>query len=291
MVLKISSNHRYRVTSRPSSAHSLGSWFPLSNVRRRRRITLDELALVPVWIGQSLFAGFVESGDLFGRKRPLRGAEVLPELFFIARVYDHARNGRLPQEPVQRNVGNCPAGLSRNGVDGIDDPIQPLLVNRRPHFRGRLQPAFLREGLSTPYLAGETTPSERTPDHRADSLVERKRHEFPLVVTPDQRVIHLMRDVLRPAVAPRRRERLHQMPAGEIGAGDITDLTAARQRVQRIARLLDRPERVEAMHMIDVDVINAETPQARVTGPEQVMARRADVIRTIAESKGRLGRN
>jgi hypothetical protein len=45
------------------------------------------------------------------------------------------------------------------------------------------------------------------------------------------------------------------------------------------------------MHVIDVDVINAETPQARVTGPEQVMARRADIIRTFAESKGRLGRN
>src|SRR5262249_11147188 len=117
------------------------------------------------------------------------------------------------------------------------------------------------------------------------------RHEFPLVVTTDQRVIHLMRDVLRPAVALRRRERLHQMPAGEIGAGDITDLTAARQRVQRIERLLDRGERVETMHVIDVDMINAETPQACVTSPEQVMARRTDVIRTFAESKGRFGRN
>src|SRR5262245_7587969 len=291
MVLKISSNHRYRVTSRPSSAHSLGSWFPLSNVRRRRRITLDELALVPVWIGQSLFAGFVESGDLFGRKRPLRGAEVLPELFFIARAYDHARNGRLPQEPVQRNVGNCPAGLSRNGVDGIDDPIQPLLVNRRPHFRGRLQPAFLREGLSPTDLPRETTPSERTPDHRADSLVERKRHEFPLVVTTDQRVIRLMRDVLRPSVALRRRERLHQMPAGEIGAGDVADLAAARQRVQCIERLLDRRERVETMHVVDVDVIDSEPPQACVTSSEQMMTRRAGVIRAFAESKGRLGRN
>src|SRR5262245_33375391 len=154
-----------------------------------------------------------------------------------------------------------------------------------------LQPAFLREGLSTPDLSSEATPSERTPDHRTDSLLERKRHEFPLVVTPDQRVIHLMRDVLCPPVAPRHRERLHQMPAGEIGAGDITYLTAPRQRVQRIERLLDRRERVEAMHVIDVDVINAETPQARVTGFKQVMARRADVIRTFAESKGRLGRN
>src|SRR5262249_56225858 len=100
-----------------------------------------------------------------------------------------------------------------------------------------------------------------------------------------------MRDVLCPAVAPRRRERLHKMPAGEIGAGDITDLTAARQRVQRIESLLDRRKRVEAMHVIDVDVVDAETPQARVTGPEQVMTRRADVIRTFAESKGRFGRN
>src|SRR5262245_65144768 len=81
------------------------------------------------------------------------------------------------------------------------------------------------------------------------------------------------------------------MPAGEVGAGDVTDLAAARQRVQRIECLLDRRERVETMHVIDVDVIDAEPPQACVTGFEQVVARRADVIRAIAESKGRLGRN
>src|SRR5262249_41242683 len=154
-----------------------------------RRITLHELALAPVWIGQSLFARFVESGDLFGRKRPLSGAEALPEPFFIARAYDHARNGRLAWEPAPRDSGDGPAGFPRNGIDGIDDSIQSLLVNRRPHFRGSLQPAFLRDGLSTPDLSGEAPPSERTPDHRADSLVEGKRHEFPLVVTPDQRVI------------------------------------------------------------------------------------------------------
>src|SRR5882672_11994555 len=100
-----------------------------------------------------------------------------------------------------------------------------------------------------------------------------------------------MRDVLRPAVALRRRERFQQMPAGEMGAGDITDLAAARQRVKRVERFVDRRERVETMHVVNVDVINAEPPQARVTGFEQVIARRPDVILAFAPTKGRLGRN
>src|SRR5262249_9522930 len=47
----------------------------------------------------------------------------------------------------------------------------------------------------------------------------------------------------------------------------------------------------EAMHVVDVDVVNAETPQAGVTCPDQVEPGRTEVIRAIAESKGRLGRN
>jgi hypothetical protein len=45
------------------------------------------------------------------------------------------------------------------------------------------------------------------------------------------------------------------------------------------------------VHVEDVDVINAEPPQACVTGFEQVIARRSDIIRAFASTKGRLGRN
>src|SRR5215475_1768554 len=43
--------------------------------------------------------------------------------------------------------------------------------------------------------------------------------------------------------------------------------------------------------MVNIDVIDAEPPQACVTGFEQVIARRSDVIRTFAATKGRLSRN
>ena len=64
---------------------------------------------------------------------------------------------------------------------------------------GRLvrQPSLLRR-LAAADLAGEPAPAERAPDHRADALVERQRHQLPLVVAADERVVRLVGDVARP---------------------------------------------------------------------------------------------
>ena len=63
------------------------------------------------------------------------------------------------------------------------------------------------------------------------------------------------------------------------------------QRVERVEGLLDGRERVEAVHVVDVDVVGAEALQAGVALVKDVKARRADVVGAVAHGEEGLGGN
>ncbi len=50
-------------------------------------------------------------------------------------------------------------------------------------------------------------------------------------------------------------------------------------------------ERVEAVHMIDVDMIRAQAAQAVLARGNKVVARRAQIIWTLTGAESRFGRN
>src|SRR5579883_1338511 len=83
---------------------------------------------------------------------------------------------------------------------------------------------LLRQRLSAPDLPGEPSPAERTPDESADALIDAEGHQLPFVVSADQRVVDLMRDMPRPAVPVGNGERFHQLPAREVGCADVAHL-------------------------------------------------------------------
>ena len=56
-------------------------------------------------------------------------------------------------------------------------------------------------------------------------------------------------------------ERLHQLPAGEVGDADIAQLAGAHEVVERRQHLLDRRAGVEGMQLQQVDVVGAEAAQ------------------------------
>jgi len=99
-----------------------------------------------------------------------------------------------------------------------------------------------------------------TPPRRA--LVEAERHQLPLVVASDQRIIGLVGDVARIAVFVGDGERLHQVPAGEVRDADIPDLAGAHQHIERRQHLFGRREGIEAVELEQVDVIGAEPASA-----------------------------
>src|ERR1700722_2637316 len=100
-----------------------------------------------------------------------------------------------------------------------------------------------------------------------------------------------MANITHPAVAIGSGERFHQVPSGKIGAGDVADFPADDQLIQRAQNFIDRGESVEAVKMIDVDIVSAETTQAGFAGLDQVMARRAQIVWSGAHAKSSFRRN
>src|SRR5271156_1687112 len=88
-----------------------------------------------------------------------------------------------------------------------------------------------------------------------------------------------MGDVAGPAVTVGGGQSFHQVPAGKIGAADVTDFSAADEDVERAENFFDGSERVETVELEKIDVIGFEAAQAAFDGVDQMEARRADVVR------------
>src|SRR4051794_37499094 len=82
-------------------------------LRDGRRVSVRELPLVPVRVGGRDGARRVEPHDLFGRKAPPDGPEVLPELLLVPGADDDVRDGRPLEEPVDRDLRHGSAGFLR----------------------------------------------------------------------------------------------------------------------------------------------------------------------------------
>src|ERR1700677_4882074 len=181
-------------------------------------------ALVPDRIGRLDVARRVELRPLLGGQFPADGADVFEQLRFVTRADDDVGDGRTAQQPVERDLRNRLAGFLGDAIERVDDIEQAFLFVARSGFRNGVRTGARLRRLSAPDFAGELAPAERAPDDRADALVAPELHQLPFIVAIEQRIIGLMRDIAGIAVPVRRRERLHQVPAGEIRAADVTDL-------------------------------------------------------------------
>src|ERR1700739_5022946 len=81
------------------------------------------------------------------------------------------------------------------------------------------------------------------------------------------------------------------MPAGKIGAGDVADFAAANEGVERFESFFDGSELVEAVHVVDVDVIGVEAAEAGFGGADDVIAGGTGVVWPLAETKRGFGGN
>eukprot|EP01034_Spumella_vulgaris_P043120 gene43120-53520_t len=98
----------------------------------------------------------------------------------------------------------------------------------------------------------------------------------------------LVRDIAREPVFLRRRERLHQVPAGEIRHAEVTDLSRPHELVEHAQGLLDRRQRVETVQLKQIDVVRPQPPQRRLDRRDQMRPRRAHIIGPGAAAKRRL---
>ena len=85
-----------------------------------------------------------------------------------------------------------------------------------------------------------------------------------------------------PAVGVGDGQHLRELPREHGGRADVKRLARAHDLVQRFEGFLHRRMRIEAVDLIKIDVIGAETAQAVVDGVADVLARKAALIRIIA---------
>ena len=256
-----------------------------------RGITFGELTLMPVGVGQRNGTGSVESRNLFGGQRPSHCAKILAELSLIACTQNERADRGPCEQPTQSYLWDGLADLFRNGLERVHHVVQVFFRDLRAVVGRRLgiQAADfgLRRGAAD--LAGEPSPAQRAPDHRANFFFLRERHQFPLVVAAHQRVVHLLGAEASPAVAVRHTERLHQMPAGEIRTRCVAHLALAHKLVQGLLYFFNGRLCVEAVQVINVHVVCSQTAQTGLQRAAQMPARTTHVVRPRAQSEGGFG--
>ena len=85
------------------------------------------------------------------------------------------------------------------------------------------------------------------------------------------------------------REHLGELKGVHAGSADVERLAGAHDVVQRAQRLFDRRVVIEAVDLIEVDVIGAEAAQAGVDGVVDVFAREAALVGVVAHRVEDLG--
>src|SRR5437868_6436012 len=101
----------------------------------------------------------------------------------------------------------------------------------------------------------------------------------------------LLRDVPLETEPLGNAERLRELPSREVRAADVPDLARVDERVERVERLLDRRLAVPLVHLVKVNVVDAESPKARLTSPNEVVTRESRFVRTVTSGEACLRRN
>ncbi len=173
----------------------------------------------------------------------------------------------------------------------VDDVVDLLLVaHRRLVPIGEVARAGRAVGPAA-VLARHQAAGQRAPHEDADALVDRDRHQLVLRVARLERVEDLLGHEALVAVPVGHGERLHQLPAAVVRRAHVADLAVAQERVERLQRLVERRLAVPLVHLVEVDVVGPEPPQARLARGDQVVAREPRVVRPVAHRHTRLGRD
>ena len=138
-------------------------------------------------------------------------------------------------------------------------------------------------------LAAEQAAGQRAPDHQAQPFAGQHRHDLAFQVAPGHRVVGLQRFEARQAQPLGDAQRLDDLPGRPVGDADVAHVALAHQLVERAHGLLDRRGRVEAVDLVQVDVLELQPLQAGLDAVEDVAARRAARVRPragVAEDLG-----
>ena len=186
---------------------------------------------------------------------------------------------------LARSQASATCARSRRAPRDLGQHVEdrePLFLVHRREIELRAPRGFVA-ALAREF-AGEKSAGKRAPDQEPEPLILDQRNRLALELASSQRIVRLRAPEALEMLLPRHRQRLHQLPGGQIRAADVAHLAGAHEIVERAQRVFDVRQRVGAVNLIEVDVVGAEPLQARFDRLDDVQARQADVVRTLTHA-------
>ena len=159
------------------------------------------------------------------------------------------------QDPADRQLGGCHPAVGREPVEGIDQRqvAGPVLALEAGQGGAQIPLGQVREIAQHP--AQRTAPHRREGDQRHAQLAGGIQ-EGDLDIARERRVFALHRRDRVDRMGPAQGLRAHLRQA------DPADLPLGHQVGHGADRILDRGREVAAVHVVEVDVIGLQRPQA-----------------------------
>ncbi|OEI67483.1 hypothetical protein Cus16_2920 [Curtobacterium sp. ER1/6] len=232
-------------------------------------------------------AGVRQAAELLVREHEVGCTEVVLELRHGAGTEDDARDRRAGEQPGEGDLRprrTVRVGDGGHRVEHLPRALVgvPGLPRLHAALRVLAQAGRAGGGLVALVLAGEPTAGQRRPGQQADAGVEAGRDDLVLDVANEQVVLRLQRHRRCPAVRLRLVDGLRHLVAEVVREPVGADLAGGHGVVEEAQGLLDRRQGVPRVHLVQVDVLDAEPLERGVEGDPEVSAGQPEVVRAVA---------
>ena len=235
------------------------------------------------------FVGCFQLLDFVGGEFEFERAEGVFELVELACSDDGRGDDGLGEDPGQGYLRGLDVACCGDFDHAIDDiEVLVLAVEAVGEGVGAGAEGF---GFAVAALAGagEHAAREWAPGNAADLLVEAERDHLAFFFTVDEIVVVLHGDKAREVVGLLKVEHLLELPRVHAGGAKVERLACLDHVVESFAGLFDGRVGIEAVNLVEVDVIDVETLERGVDGGHDVLAREAAVVRRVGHGAADFG--
>ncbi len=200
-----------------------------------------------------------------------------------ARGPDDRSGDRRPlQQPGERPRGRLLAPVAAAALDAL----HPLAVV------GQLGVGALRGGAPLGALAedaAEQPRAERAPGDEAGAVRLARGQHLPLDGVPERGVEGLLADQSLDGARPNCLLGLGDVPTGDVGGADVDHLPLLHQHGHRLPDLLPGGAPVDVVHLVEVEMVAAQSPQRSLAGLADGARRAEGVVGPVAHRAVELG--
>src|SRR5664279_2085944 len=205
----------------------------------------------------------LQADQLVNGQLDLEGSRGVDEVLLLGRADDRCRHDVILQHPRQPDRRHRDATGLGDRLNRVDDVLVAVEEERAALTVGvgvLTSPARRRIAPRASHAAT----SERAPRDAAHALVVQEREHLALLLAHDQAVLVLHRDEAGPATEVGRVLHRGELPRVHAGRADVAHLAGLDHVVERFHRLFDRCLGVEAVDLVEVDVVGAQPGQRGV---------------------------